>query len=151
MRIFIEEIERPLCTAAGPTRDSDRPSTTRQRLGVVSFLDRSGSAINHHVQLHACATNGVFMPTGDGPPAFLPARPITQPDLAALTEKVRRREQWAYRCRTCHRRRLRLPRKARILQPWRSRFGSAPAIWRTHPWASRQGREKGRRFIHRFC
>ena len=30
------------------------------------------------------------MPTGDGPPAFLPARPITQADLATLTEKVRR-------------------------------------------------------------
>jgi hypothetical protein len=29
--------------------------------------------------------------TGDGPPAFLPARPITQPDLAALTKKLRRR------------------------------------------------------------
>ena len=37
------------------------------------------------------ATDGVFVPTGDGPPAFLPARPITQADLAALTEKVRRR------------------------------------------------------------
>ena len=31
------------------------------------------------------------MPTGDAPPAFLPARPITQADLATLTEKVRRR------------------------------------------------------------
>jgi hypothetical protein len=31
------------------------------------------------------------VPTGDGPPAFLPARPITQADLASLTEKVRRR------------------------------------------------------------
>jgi hypothetical protein len=30
------------------------------------------------------------VPTGDGPPAFLPARPITQADLATLTEKVRR-------------------------------------------------------------
>jgi len=43
------------------------------------------------VHLHACATDGVFVPTGGGPPAFLPARPITQADLAALTEKVRRR------------------------------------------------------------
>ena len=36
-------------------------------------------------------TDGVFVPTGDGPPAFLPARLITQADLATLTEKVRRR------------------------------------------------------------
>ena len=90
-RIFIEEIERLLCTAAGSTRDGHRPSEARPRLGAVSFLHRFGSALNHHVHLHACATDGVFVPTGDGPPAFLPARPITQADLAALTEKVRRR------------------------------------------------------------
>ncbi|MFM8735216.1 MAG: hypothetical protein ACKOC8_08495 [Pirellulales bacterium] len=43
------------------------------------------------MHLHACATDGVFVPTCDRPPAFLSARPITQADLAALTEKVRRR------------------------------------------------------------
>ncbi len=90
-RIFIEEIERLLCTAAGSTRDGYRPSATRPRLGAVSFLHRFGSALNHHVHLHACATDGVFVPTGGGPPAFLPARPITQADLATRTEKVRRR------------------------------------------------------------
>ena len=41
-------------------------------------------------------TDGVFVPPAaeagsDGPPAFLPTRPITQADLAALTERVRRR------------------------------------------------------------
>ena len=41
-------------------------------------------------------TDGVFVPATaeagcDAPPAFLPARPITQADLAALTERVRRR------------------------------------------------------------
>jgi hypothetical protein len=61
------------------------------RLGAVSCLHRFGSALNHHVHLHACATDGVFVPTGDGPPAFLPARPITQADLATLTEKLRHR------------------------------------------------------------
>ena len=68
-RIFIEEIERLLCTAAGPTRAGDRPSVARPRLGAVSFLHRFGSAINHHVHLHACATDGVFVPTCDRPPA----------------------------------------------------------------------------------
>jgi len=90
-RIFIEEIERLLCTAADPTRAGDRPSGVRPRLGAISFLHRFGSALNHHVHLHACATDGVFVPTCDGPPAFLPARAITQEDLAALTERVRRR------------------------------------------------------------
>ncbi len=68
-----------------------RSRSARARLGAVPLLHRFGSAINHHVHLHACATDGVFVPTGDGPPAFLPARPITQAGLAALAEKVRRR------------------------------------------------------------
>ncbi len=75
----------------GPTRAGDRPSVARPRLGAVSFLHRFGSVLNHHVHLHACATDGVFVPTGDGPPALLPGRLITQADLATLTEKVRRR------------------------------------------------------------
>jgi hypothetical protein len=90
-RIFFGEIERLLCRAADPTRDGNRRIADRPRLGVVSFLHCFGSALNHNVHLHMCATDGVFVPTGDGPPAFLPARPITQTDLATLTEKVRRR------------------------------------------------------------
>jgi hypothetical protein len=38
-----------------------------------------------------CATDGVFVPNGDGRPAFLPAHPITQVHLVTLTERVRRR------------------------------------------------------------
>ena len=46
--------------------------------------------------LHACATDGVFRPAAaeagrDATPAFLPARPTTPADLAALAERVRRR------------------------------------------------------------
>jgi hypothetical protein len=52
-KIFVKEIERLLCTAAGSTRAGDRPSVARPRLGAVSFLHRFGSAINHHVQLRA--------------------------------------------------------------------------------------------------
>ena len=41
-------------------------------------------------------TDGVFVPAAaeagtDAPPAFLATRPINQADLAALTERVRRR------------------------------------------------------------
>ena len=73
-----------------------RASCPRNPLCGISFLHRFGSAINHHVHLHACVTDGVFGPAAaatacDAPPAFLPARPITQADLAALTERVRRR------------------------------------------------------------
>jgi hypothetical protein len=53
-------------------------------------------SLNHHVHLHACVTDGVFVraaadPGCDAPPTFLPARPVTAADLAALTERVRRR------------------------------------------------------------
>ena len=96
-RIFIEEIERPLGAAAGVKTDACASAAARPRLGAVSFLHRFGSALNHHVHLHVCATEGVFVPAADGAgcdasPAFLPARPITQVHLAALTEqRVRRR------------------------------------------------------------
>ncbi|MCX7411846.1 MAG: transposase [Planctomycetia bacterium] len=48
------------------------------------------------MHLHACVTDGVFVPAAaeaarDTPPAFLPARPITPANLAALTARVRRR------------------------------------------------------------
>ena len=50
-------------------------------------------------------TDGVFVPAADGAgcdatPAFLPARPITQVHLAAVTERVRRRViRWFRRSR----------------------------------------------------
>jgi hypothetical protein len=95
-KIFLAEIERLLCAAAVVTIDADTPASARPRLGGISFLHRFGSALNHHVHLHACVTDGVFRPAAaeagsDATPAFLPARPITQADLAVLTERVRRR------------------------------------------------------------
>jgi len=90
-KIFLAEIERTLLTASGVTSDADAESASRPRLGAVSFLHRFGSALNRHVHLHACVTDGVFMPSSDATTAFLPARPVTAADLAALTERVRRR------------------------------------------------------------
>jgi hypothetical protein len=90
------EIERLLLAAAGGIPAADMPRAARPRLGGISFLHRFGSALNHHVHLHACVTDGVFVPPADdagcdAPPAFLPTRPITQADLAVLIERVRRR------------------------------------------------------------
>jgi len=95
-RIFIEEIERLLGAVAGVTSVACAPAAARPRLGAISFLHRFGSALNHHVHLHVCATDGVFMPAAGGAgccvsPAFLPARSVTQADLATVTERVRRR------------------------------------------------------------
>jgi hypothetical protein len=90
--IFLHEIERLLRDAAGVSRAENTPPATRPRLGAISFLHRFGSALNRHVHLHACVTDGVFTATdpADGV-AFLPARPISPADLAKLTEQVRRR------------------------------------------------------------
>jgi len=90
-KIFLAEIERLLCAAAGVTFTADALPATHPRFGAVSLLHRFGSALNRHVHLHLCATDGVFVPNGDGPPAFLPAHPITQVHLVTLTERVRRR------------------------------------------------------------
>jgi hypothetical protein len=95
-KIFLTEVERLLCAAAGVAEAANTPSASRPRLGGISFLHRFGSALNHHVHLHACVTDGVFVPAAaeaglDAPPTFLPARPVTAADLAALTERVRRR------------------------------------------------------------
>jgi len=104
-KIFLDEIERLLCAAADVTSDAATPASARPRLGGISFLHRFGSALNHHVHLHACVTDGVFVPAAaeagsDAPPTFLPARPINQADLAALTERVRRRViRWFRRAR----------------------------------------------------
>jgi hypothetical protein len=95
-KIFIAEIQRLLLAASRGIPDAVMPRAARPRLGGISFLHRFGSALNHHVHLHACVTDGVFMRAAaeagcDTPPAFLQARPITPADLAALTERVRRR------------------------------------------------------------
>ena len=80
---------------ASVTSNANTPTAARPRLGVISFLHRFGSALNHHVHLHACVTDGVFKRAADeagcdGPPLFVPARPIIQADLTTLTERVRR-------------------------------------------------------------
>jgi hypothetical protein len=43
-RIFVEEIERLLCNAAGSTRDGDRPSAAR--VGRVGRVGRKGRRID---------------------------------------------------------------------------------------------------------
>ena len=93
-RIFLDEIETLLCLERLRCAQQAVPSSARPRLGAVSFLHRFGSGLNRHAHLHAAVTDGVFLPGPhglDGPPAFLPARSLIQGDLAALTDRVRRR------------------------------------------------------------
>jgi hypothetical protein len=93
-RILLDEIETLLCLERLRCAQHPTPPSPRPRLGAVSFLHRFGSGLNRHAHLHAAVTDGVFLPGPhgpDGPPAFLPARPLTAADLAGLTERVRRR------------------------------------------------------------
>jgi hypothetical protein len=93
-RILLNEIETLLCRERLRCAQQATPPAPRPRLGTVSFLRRFGSGLNRHAHLHAAVTDGVFLPGPhglDGPPAFLPKRPLTAADLAAITERVRRR------------------------------------------------------------
>ena len=77
---------RALCTGCG-------------QAFVVAFSCKGRGvcpSCNGRHMAQTAAHDGVFVPApaqaaGDAPPAFLPARPINQADLAALTERVRRR------------------------------------------------------------
>jgi len=53
-KIFLDEIERLLCAAAGVMSDAAKPASARPRLDGISFLHRFGSALNRHVYLHVC-------------------------------------------------------------------------------------------------
>jgi hypothetical protein len=91
-RIFLEEIERLLCHAADLPTARDAAGQARPRLGAVSFQHRFGSAVNQHVHLHACVTDGVFKQrAAGGGVTFHAARPLTASDLAAVTQRVRLR------------------------------------------------------------
>ena len=91
-RIFLEEIERLLCHAADLPTARDAAGQARPRLGAVSFQHRFGSALNQHVHLHACVTDGVFKQrAAGGGVTFHAARPLTASELTAVTQRVRLR------------------------------------------------------------
>ncbi len=91
-RIFLDEIERLVCDVADVPVGSGIAGQARPRLGAVSFQHRFGSALNRHVHLHACVTDGVFeRVAAAGDVRFHAARPLSPADLATVTQRVRRR------------------------------------------------------------
>ncbi len=66
-KIFLDEIELLLLRASGFNPAVNSPASARPQLGAVSFLHRFGPALNRHVHLHACVTDGVFVPAADEP------------------------------------------------------------------------------------
>ena len=94
-RIFLDEIERLLCDAAGVAGGSAAAGQARPRLGAVSFQHRFGSALNRHVHLYACVTDGVFeRVAAAGDVRFYAARPLSPADVATVTRRVRRLVRW---------------------------------------------------------
>jgi len=97
--IFVSEVERLVRDAAGVAAALTTTDNKLPRIGAISFLHRFGSALNRHVHLHVCVTDGVFQCDTTGEQgdlaekavAFLPSRPITPGDLDTLTGRVRRR------------------------------------------------------------
>ena len=88
-KIFLAEIERLLLAAAGGTPDADMPRAARPRLGGISPATASVRRSTATCTCGTRVTDGGFVPAADdadrdAPPAFLPARPISQSDLAAL-------------------------------------------------------------------
>jgi len=72
------------------------PTTSCPASAPFPSCTEKGSALNRHVHLHGCVTDGVFSRTATGEQAepgvtFLPARPITPGDLDTLTARVRKR------------------------------------------------------------
>jgi hypothetical protein len=60
-RIFLDEIERLLCAAAGVTRAANTPTAARPRLGAVSFLHRLADLVPPP-RKHRHRYHGVFAP-----------------------------------------------------------------------------------------
>jgi hypothetical protein len=61
------------------------------RGGAVAILQRFGAALNLNVHVHAPEFDGVFAQAGDGTVVFHPALPLTDGDVAAVLDIVRRR------------------------------------------------------------
>ena len=91
-KIFLDEIERLLCAAAGVTRDAATPHPPARGSAASPSCHRFGSALNHHVHLHACVTDGVFVPAADQAgvrrPADVPAGPADHPGRSGRAHRA---------------------------------------------------------------
>ncbi len=88
---------RPATAATWPRLPpTSRITSSRPRLGGISFLHRSGSALNHRVHLHACVADGVFVVT----PCVVGSRHRARPgaDRGKRARNSRAAHQLAHRC-----------------------------------------------------
>jgi len=83
LRVFLRAVESKLrqCSPGAP---SDA------RFGGVSFVQRFGSSLNHHIHYHSCLMDGVFSAEGDEL-RFHEATALSEADVDAGQQTVRNR------------------------------------------------------------
>ncbi len=84
LHIFVRVIELRL-------RHSSPGAGPRSRLGAVSFLHRFGASLNPHFHFHICVIDGVFERDADRHVHFHEVQALTEAEIAAVQETVRRR------------------------------------------------------------
>jgi len=70
-------------------RCPDAPRSAR--CGVVTFVQRFGSALNAHTHLHCCVTDGLFSIDAHGTLRFHPATDLDAPAVSAVQRRIRSR------------------------------------------------------------
>jgi hypothetical protein len=83
LQVFLRAVEVKL-RAASPDAPADA------RFGGVTFVQRFGSALNHHLHFHCCLIDGVFAAAGDGM-RFFETTALDEGMVAAIQEAVRGR------------------------------------------------------------
>jgi hypothetical protein len=84
LRIFMRALETTLRRGS-----PDAPATSR--FGAVAFVHHFGSSLNEHIHYHCIVTDGVFSEGPDGEALFHEATSLTETDIEALGQKIRRR------------------------------------------------------------
>lgn len=83
LRVFLRIVETRL-------RAASAGAPPEARFGGVTFVQRFGSSLNHHLHFHCCLIDGVFAADGEGI-RFHEAVALDEGDVAELEEVVRQR------------------------------------------------------------
>jgi hypothetical protein len=91
LRIFMRALETIL-------RRNSPSAPPGSRFGAVAFVHHFGSSLNEHIHFHCIVTDGVFSEGHDGEALFHEATSLTEADIEALGQKIRRRSlRWLTR------------------------------------------------------
>jgi hypothetical protein len=91
LRIFMRALETTL-------RRGSPGGPATSRFGAAAFVHHFGSSLNEHIHFHCIVTDGVFSEGPDGEALFHEATSLTETDIEALGQKIRRRSlRWLTR------------------------------------------------------